>query len=140
MLAPSQHVTKYYHQNRNLPCRFSLLVWNVHKENSNYSFKQKFTTLLQTYPSDILLLQEIKFSKNSKLLFQDYSFALAPNIETKKDFYGVVTATQSSFETFTPKLSHTKELGFLFHKSFLISQHRLCNNTLLYLVNIHAIN
>ena len=61
-------------------------------------------------------------------------------METTKHLYGVLTAAQCSFDTLTPTLSQTKELGFISHKSFLISKHRLCDGSVLYLVNIHAIN
>ncbi|HFB54273.1 MAG TPA: endonuclease/exonuclease/phosphatase family protein [Sulfurimonas autotrophica] len=140
MLTPCNQINNLKHQQKSLACRFSLLVWNVHKENLTHPFAKKFSALLQTHPSDILLLQEIKYPKPNRAFLQNYSFALAANMETKKHLYGVLTAAQCSFETLTPTLSLTKELGFISHKSFLISEHRLCDNRVLYLVNIHAIN
>ena len=96
--------------------------------------------LLQKYPSDILLFQEVKHPKKADFFFENYSYSLAANIETRQNSFGVMTAAECSFDTVFPSLSTKKELGFTSRKSFLISQHRLCNGSMLTLVNIHAIN
>ena len=140
MFTPKKTPQKLRHQKQALASRFSLLVWNVHKENQSEDFAKHFLTLMQKNPSDILLLQEVKYPKKSDFLFNKYSFALGANIETKQSFFGVLTAAQCSFDDITSSLSTTKELGFISHKSFLISKHKLQNTQTLYLVNIHAIN
>ncbi len=140
MFIPKQIPKKLIHQANTLPCKFSLLVWNIHKENQTKEFTENFSTLMQTYPSDILLLQEVKYPKNRPFFFHQYSFILGTNIETKQNIFGVLTATKSSFESTTTSLSHKKELGFTTHKSFLITQHKICNEKMLYFTNIHAVN
>ena len=95
---------------------------------------------MQTNPSDILLLQEVKYPKENSFTFEKYSFALGANIETKQNIFGVLTAAKCSFSNITTSLSTKKELGFTSHKSFLITQHQLCNGKTLYLANIHALN
>ncbi|WP_457748925.1 endonuclease/exonuclease/phosphatase family protein [Sulfurimonas sp.] len=140
MFTPKQLQKKLTHQNNSLPCRFSVLVWNVHKENQTKDFQMSFSALMQTNPSDILLLQEVKYHKNQPFIFDKYSFVLGTNIETKQHLFGVLTAAKCSFHNITSTLSSKKELGFSTHKSFLITQHTLCNAQTLYFVNIHAVN
>jgi len=140
MFIPKQIPKKLMHQANSLPCKFSLLVWNVHKENQTKAFEKSFSALLQAHPSDILLLQEVKYPKKSTFTFNPYSFTLGANIETKQNIFGVLTAAKCSFHNITISLSTKKELGFSSHKSFLISQHKVCNAKTIYLANIHAVN
>ncbi|HFB53665.1 MAG TPA: endonuclease/exonuclease/phosphatase family protein [Sulfurimonas autotrophica] len=140
MLTPKQTPQSHKHQHKDLACKFSLLLWNIHKENQKQHFKKHFHALLQKYPSDILLFQEVKHPKKAAFFFENYSYSLAANIETRQNSFGVMTAALCSFDTVSPALSTKKELGFISHKSFLISQHRLCDGSFLTLVNIHAIN
>ena len=140
MFTPKKTLHSLKHQHKYLACKFSLLLWNIHKENQKQHFKKHFHTLLQKYPSDILLFQEVKYPKKAAFFFENYSYSLAANIETKQNSFGVMTAARCSFDTVSPALSTKKELGFISHKSFLISQHRLCDGSILSLVNIHAIN
>jgi len=140
MLKP-QYCPQYLnHQANSLQETFSILVWNVHKENQNSIFKQKLNQFLLDNPSDFLLFQEFKYPKSSPCKLYDYSYALSSNIETKKHLYGVLTATKCAFENIECKLSKNKEMGLVTHKSFIISQHLLPLKRLLYIVNIHAIN
>ncbi|WP_297433781.1 endonuclease/exonuclease/phosphatase family protein [Sulfurimonas sp.] len=140
MFIPTESAKNLQHQKNSLACKFSLLVWNIHKENQTDAFQKSFSTLMQNNPSDILLLQEVKYPKKSRFFFQEYSFSLAANIQTQENLFGVLTATKSLFHDSISSLSTKKELGFSTHKSFLISKHQLCDKQTLYLVNIHAIN
>jgi len=140
MFKPKNKISKHTHLSQTLDCQFSLLVWNIHKENQKARFAKKFSTLLEKHPSDILLFQEVKYPKNAPFLFENYSFSLAANLETKQNLFGVLTAANSSFQSHYVSLTQTKELGFVSHKSFLISRHPLCSDKQLYIINIHAIN
>lgn len=128
------------HQKQDLTTKFSLLIWNVHKENQTKEFAKNFTVLMKKNPSDILMLQEVRYPKKSDFFFEHYSFALGGNIETTENIFGVLTAAKCSFDDITRSLSTKKEFGFISRKSFLISKHQLHNAQTLYLVNIHAIN
>lgn len=140
MLRSKSKVQNYYHQNKNLEKQFSLLVWNIHKENQKHNFERFFLELLEQYKSDLLLLQEVQYPKQKTFFLKDYSYTLAGNIETKKNLFGVMTAAKSSFKSVLSAHSLNKEFGCITHKSFLISQHPFMNNTKLTLVNLHAIN
>lgn len=128
------------HQSRVLKANFSLLCWNIHKENNQLRFDNKLQQLLQLYPSDLLVFQEVKQLKSSSCSFADYSYAMATNMESSRHVFGVLTAAKTSFEQISPLLSQNKELSLFTHKSLLISYHRQANQQLLCLVNVHAIN
>jgi endonuclease/exonuclease/phosphatase (EEP) superfamily protein YafD len=140
MFIPKEKPQNLRHQNISLPCKFSLLLWNVHKENQTKKFLTKFSALMQKYPSDILLFQEVKYPNKATFFLHEHSFALAGNMQTSKNTFGVLTAMRSSFDRILTYLSTKKELGCISHKSFLISRHTLCNGKSLYLVNLHAVN
>jgi len=140
MLKPFSHPKLFNHQENYVKNLFSILVWNIHKENQNQSFKKELEKILLARPSDFLLFQEFKHSKLNPHNFSNFSFALGSNIETKKYSYGVCTAVQYNFEDVVCKLSSSKEMGITTHKSFMISKHLCINNIYLYVVNIHAIN
>ncbi|MBL0710931.1 MAG: endonuclease/exonuclease/phosphatase family protein [Colwellia sp.] len=124
---------------------FSLLLWNIHKENQNSAFKQTLLKLLVQHPSDFLLFQEVKYSKNTHFFLRDdflaqYDFLLASNIEKGCHVFGVMTASKYGFKQVTPSVTCNKELGLFTHKSQLVSHHPLSNRQSLCLVNLHAIN
>lgn len=123
-----------------LPYSFSLLLWNIHKENQDQAFSTTLQTLLYKHPCDLLLFQEFKHPKQSALTLPEYTYSLASNIETDKSYYGVLSAAKASFSTVTSAISQQQELFIATHKSFLITQHQLADQRELYLVNLHAIN
>jgi len=140
MLKAKSAPKQFRHQTKQLSCKFSLLLWNIHKENQTALFAQTFDLLMQQYPADILLFQELKYPKEKHFFFEEYSYSLGANIETKKDIYGVLTAAKSAFTKLESTLSVKKEIGFATHKSLLITKHRLCNAQTLHIINLHAIN
>ena len=141
MFVPKNSPSQLNHQKETLSNTFSLLVWNVHKENQENTFQETLKTILQTYPSDFLLFQEVKHPKVGTYSLAHYSYALASNIETSKNFFGVTTAAKICFNTINTSVSKDRELGGLAtHKSLLITQHTFSNNQNLHIVNLHAIN
>jgi len=61
------------------------------------------------------------------LIDDSHAAVSTANIETKQNIFGVLTAAKCSFHNITISLSTKKELWFSSHKSFLISQHKVCN-------------
>ncbi|WP_345978244.1 endonuclease/exonuclease/phosphatase family protein [Sulfurimonas sp. HSL3-7] len=112
----------------------------MHKENLQPQFQHAFKAILHDYPSDFLLFQEAKFPKKMASILDDFSYAMASNIETFQHLYGVLTATQVAFKKIRQNLSHRREVGMITHKSMLITHHQLPNGQNLHVVNIHAIN
>lgn len=119
---------------------FSLLVWNVHKENLRSDFQERFKSLLQQHPSEFLLFQEAKYPKKSSTVLDGFSYAMASNIETFRHLYGVITASKVAFEKIDSNLSHRREVGLITYKSMQVTQHKLSNGQILHLVNLHSIN
>ena len=73
-------------------------------------------------------------------VLDDFSYAMASNIETFQHLYGVLTATQVAFKKIHQNLSNRREVGLITHKSMLITHHQLPDGQNLHVVNIHAIN
>ena len=140
MLRPLSSPYPKRQENRALSQTFSLLLWNIHKENQEKRFVETLESLLQRYPCDLLLFQEFKHPKKNAIVLPEYSYTLASNIETADYHYGVMSAAKSHFKTLKMALSTQQELFIATHKSFLITQHRLPDDQQLYLVNLHAIN
>ncbi len=141
MLKPTASLQTLEHQDHLLENEFGILCWNIHKENLKSSFDAMMHQLLQHYPSNLLLFQEIKTSLQHPFQVPGYSFAFSANIQTKKFLYGVMTMGRTSFEKITPLLTLNREAaGIATHKSLLITTHRLPNAEQLLVVNLHAIN
>ena len=140
MFVPRIFPQKLQHQNNYLPKEFSLLIWNVHKENLRSEFQTRLETLLQDHPSDFLIFQEAKHPKKNTAFLDGFSYAMASNIDIFQHLYGVLTAADVAFENINSNLTHRQELGLMTFKSMLITQHKLANDQLLHLVNLHAIN
>jgi endonuclease/exonuclease/phosphatase (EEP) superfamily protein YafD len=140
MFIPRIFPQKLQHQHRELSAEFSLLVWNVHKENLRPVFRNKLQTILQENPSDFLLFQEAKHPKRDAPFCEGFSYAMASNIDIFQHLYGVMTAADVAFENINSNLTHRQELGLATYKSMLVTQHRLANGEILHLINIHSIN
>jgi len=141
MFVPKLFPSKLQHQDKMLNSTFSLLIWNIHKENQEPTFKETLKTVLEKCPSDFLLFQEVKHPKKAAFTFEDYSYALASNIETAQNLFGVTTAAKVQFHSINCSLSNNRELrGLATHKSLLITEHHFSNGTNIYIVNLHAIN
>lgn len=114
---------------------FSLLCWNLHKHTPAQHYPPQLAKALFT--SDLLCLQEVPLT--DKQLW-NRPYAASPNLQTRQNQYGVATASKSGAKLHTQYLSHHRELGLLTHKSALVTQHPLCENRTLTVVNVHAIN
>ncbi len=140
MLVPKHNPYLYQHQEKALKERFSLLSWNIHKENLNPDFRHKLHELLHTHHSDFLLFQEYKMPKHSPRELQGFSYAMGANIQTKEYTYGLLTASTCGFHARKIELTHKKEFIISTRKSTLFTSHRFTNGAPLYLVNMHGIN
>jgi len=140
MFIPSSFVKSLRHQEDTLKKEFSLLCWNVAKLTLSSSYKDFIESLIQNHEFDLMLLQEVKKSVSHELDIHDYSYVLSPNIETKKHIFGVLSAFKSSCEAEFSLLSKRRELRYATHKVSLITHHRIPNNEILLVVNLHAIN
>ncbi|GLR64725.1 endonuclease/exonuclease/phosphatase family protein [Marinospirillum insulare] len=119
---------------------FGVLCWNTQKSTQNEAFQVALTQLLTRFPSQFLLFQEAKLSLTDEWYLNDWSYALASNIQSKHHVFGVLTASQYAFSEATPKLTLKREFGLATHKSYMVSKHPLPDKQSLLIINVHAIN
>ena len=123
-----------------LPREFSLLSWNVHKQNLGIRFNTYFQELLRRHPIDIVALQEVKINPNNRHFFDDFHFSFAPNIQFFNHVYGVLNGSRvREIETYTLLSSHRETLVQT-HKSTVFTTYALPQGETLLLANLHAIN
>jgi len=140
MFIPSSFVKSLKHQDETLKQEFSILCWNVAKLTLSSSYKDFVESLIQNHDFDLMLLQEVKKSLSHELDIHDYSYVLSPNIETRRHIFGVLNAFKSSCEAELALLSKKRELRYATHKASLITHHRISDDEILLVVNLHAIN
>ncbi len=140
MFYPKSKPLEGFHKELNLEDSFSLLSWNIRKENLNVNFQLKLQELLEQHSIDFLLFQEYKISKSNQMQLKNFNFATAPNIETKNYLYGLVTASKSSIKKRVVNLSKSKEFFLATKKANLITHHHFKDEAELIVVNLHAIN
>ena len=140
MFVPRQNPHFYQHQSKAVGSTFSLLCWNIHKENLHPLFQSKLHEILRTHPSDFLLFQEYKMPKHQAHGLKALSYAMAANIETKQHIYGLLTASSSGFDTKHIELTLQKEFIISTRKSALLTSHSFSDGETLHLLNIHGIN
>lgn len=122
-----------------LPEEFSVISWNLQKVDFSGSQLQTIEQLLHIEEMHILSLQEARVNEHQNRFF-GHPFSMAPNIETPKNTYGVVTASAYEHSTYQQFLTTSRELGFATHKPAIITRHNMNNGDCLTHVNIHAIN
>jgi endonuclease/exonuclease/phosphatase (EEP) superfamily protein YafD len=140
MFVPRQDPHCYQHQHTTVTQTFSMLCWNIHKENLHPRFDLQLDQLLLSYPSDFLIFQEYKMPKQLLSGLKGFSYAMAPNIETRRHLYGLLTASRFCFASKHIELTHKKELLFSTKKSMLLTSHPFLNGGTLHVVNMHGIN
>ena len=139
---PSHHHHSFAHPlcNETVADTFSILCWNVHKNNDNFSFKHYIETFTEKKPVDFLLFQEADFKRDTALNLSPVSYHAAANLQKDATFYGVLTASRCATIDAIPFHSQGKELLFGPRKSLLLTKHIFCDGSPLLILNVHAIN
>ncbi|WP_331774241.1 endonuclease/exonuclease/phosphatase family protein [Sulfurospirillum sp. 1612] len=117
-----------------------MLCWNVAKLTNKETFTTYLDSIIKEKNVDILLFQEFKKSVTKELQMGGFSYILAPNMQTKKNIFGVLSAFKIDCNTMLTLLSKKRELHYLTHKSALITRHTLDDSHQLLIANIHAVN
>jgi len=123
----------------NLPETFTLLVWNLQKTDFSHFILRPIEALINVPAPHLLSLQEAS-TRPMQNRFFNFPFVMAPNIQTAKFHYGVLTASPFVFKPYQQCLTQAREVGLATHKTALITHHLLANGLTLIHVNIHAIN
>ncbi len=126
---------------KHVPNIFSLLCWNVYKNNQNNA---KFTQFLESENQkrnvDFMLFQEAGFRDEKCFELAHFSYDGAANLEFRKQFYGVLTASRVESYDAKAYLSEGRESLFGPHKSLLQSYYTFEDGSSLLILNVHAIN
>lgn len=133
---PISHLTELQ---TTLPECFSLICWNLQKVDFSHYLNRRIEDLLDIEEMHILSMQEARIQPQQNSFF-GLPFHMSPNIETKTNVYGALTASSHKQKPFGQFLTRTKELGLTTHKPTIITQHPLNNGQTLTHINIHAIN
>ncbi|WP_373020646.1 endonuclease/exonuclease/phosphatase family protein [Thiomicrorhabdus sp.] len=136
---PLSHAHPLEQSEHPLPDCFTLLTWNLQKVDFGHYIHRPIETLLSIRTPHLLSLQEAA-TRPMQSKFFDLPFVMAPNIQTQKNHYGVLTASTSGITPHHQCLTQTRELGIMTHKTALITTHPLNDGNWLTHVNIHAIN
>ncbi len=122
-----------------IPDDFSLLCWNIHKENLKKNFSVLIREWKKEYRLDLILLQEARFSP-SIFSIAGFPFVGAANIRLPKSFSGVVTAAGADPFSSQFQMTRAREAFISTRKNTLITIYQFQNKEMLMVVNIHAIN
>ncbi|OQX49951.1 MAG: hypothetical protein B5M46_02585 [Epsilonproteobacteria bacterium 4484_20] len=122
------------------PKTFSLLCWNVHKKNrTDPAFRPFLQKMMATKRLHLCIFQEAEFDGKT-FSIGECAYDAAANLQLKKSFYGVLTASRTESEHAEAYLSHSQESFIGPHKSLLLSVYPLGGTGKLLVLNIHAIN
>jgi len=143
MFKPSQ----LHHRSCDIECKsylpetFTILTWNVYKQNKKHlSFQQYLHQLHQKKGIDLCLMQEAAFSDQERFTLEHCAYDAAANLEVKGSFYGVLTASLVESKNAEAYLSEGRESLWGPHKSLLVSTYPLQNGFELLILNVHALN
>lgn len=143
MFKPSRlhHSSCGNHCSSYVPETFGLLCWNVYKNNQNNPrFKQFIQSEFHKRSIDFMLFQEAGFQDEHTFELPHFSYDGAANLEVRKKFYGVLTASRVESHDAKAYLSEGRESLFGPHKSLLQSYYSFEDGSALLILNVHAIN
>jgi len=122
-----------------VPEIFSLLCWNVYKNNTKHP---DFIPFLSRYEErlEFMLFQEANFMDDKVFDLSSFAFDAAANLEVRGAFYGVLTASRVESNYAQAYLSEVKESFVASHKSLLVSSYPFDDGSNLLILNVHAIN
>lgn len=122
-----------------LPKTFSILCWNIQKTDFSNLSPHQLQQQLNLQAMHIFVLQEARIRNNQNRCL-NLAFKMSPNLQTKQNVYGTITASAFQQVMQQQLITLNKELGFATHKSAMVSKFKIANGDILTLVNIHAIN
>jgi len=123
-----------------LPESFSVLCWNVHKNNKKIQFIRYLEKEISSKKINLLLFQEAAFNNGSRFMLPNMAYDAAANLEVNGKFYGVLTASRVESSYAQAYLSEGQEAFIGPHKSMLLTSYQFKDHEKLLVLNIHAIN
>jgi len=138
--------TVLHHQSCKKECQaflqdsFTLMCWNVHKNNKKTHFIQYLEKQIRSKKIDLLLFQEATFNNGSEFMFPNIAYDAAANLEVNRKFYGVLTASKVNSSYAKAFLSEGQEAFIGPHKSMLLSSYAFKDKSKVLVLNVHVIN
>lgn len=123
-----------------LPDSFTVLCWNVHKNNKKSQFISYLEKQVSRQKVDLLLFQEATFNNGSAFILPQMAYDAAANLEVNRKFYGVLTASSVNSDYAKAYLSEGKEAFIGPHKSMLLSTYAFRDRSKILILNVHVIN
>jgi endonuclease/exonuclease/phosphatase (EEP) superfamily protein YafD len=124
-----------------LPTRFGLLCWNVHKSKRTKSYREIIERWRMEWKLELILLQEARMRSTAKaFLLPDFSYCTAPNIRFPRVEYGLLTASSTPSIEAAAYGSTCNEAILGPVKGALLTKYRLGMEKNLVVVNLHTIN
>lgn len=115
---------------------FNLVSWNVHK-NDNSKELHKY---IENKKLDLILFQESSFNSKNIFMFPRFSFDATANLEIRKKFFGVLTASTTQSILSESTLSEGKEVFIYTYKAKLLTAYHFKDGSRLTVLNLHMIN
>ncbi len=143
MFKPSRlhHSACHEHCHTSIPDTFSMLCWNVYKNNrKHFRFQGFLENEVEKRGIDLILFQEANFRDDLHFELPHFSYDAAANLEFRGEFYGVLTASRMESTRAKAYLSEGRESMFGPHKSLLLSDYSFHDGHSLLILNVHAIN
>lgn len=141
MLIPAAPLVQspVFFENAVIPDCFSLLCWNVHKENLKVEFSDQIREWKNDHGLDLILLQEARFS-NALISIGGFPYVAAANLRLPRHYSGVITAANADPQSSRFHMTQAREPLIFTPKNSLITIYRFRNKETLMMVNLHAIN
>ncbi len=122
--------------------KFTLLNWNVYKNNHSFKWLHDFGQILHFYEPNLITFQEYKTKSKRSILDQHkkYGYGFFPNMQMRNEDNGLLNASTCCIDKFNPIFSEHLEPLVKTPKISFFTQYRLTNNQKLTLINTHMIN
>ncbi len=121
---------------------FSILNWNVHKNNHSYKWLYDFRYILSKFKPDLIAFQEYKKINYKSIIDKDdkFNYLFMPNISLNKSQSGLISASKMRLLDCRSEFSRGVEPIFKTPKGFIYSRYSLNKVVSLSIINVHMIN
>ncbi len=122
--------------------KFTLLNWNVYKNNHSFKWLHDFAQILHRYEPHFITFQEYKTKSKRSILdqYKKYGYGFFPNMKMRGEDNGLINASTCEIFEFNPIFSEYLEPLIKTPKISFFTQYLLPNNKKITLINTHLIN
>jgi len=127
---------------RHLPDTFTLLNWNVHKNNHHYKWLHDFRIILEHHTPALITFQEYRIRNERSILDKqrEFGYSFYPNITLHQNHYGLLSAARAEIKECIPLLTTGNEPIIKTPKISVATRYELPDASSLEMINVHMIN